>query len=227
MNAGADRINDMKAWLEAASGWEPGKLTDIFVLPSRGMSKSIMSQLMAPAQLGRKGYIGTTTNAIVTDGLDDGRLTVDKLRGAMETIERPAIWFDDWPQFREIPRTELVGDRWIYLGDVRAEFKNADYPEANTFLVLEKLSKKDPRHPNPAAGDQKHWFILQGHKKVQVRNRTQGELRAKAMHEQAICDTIKRREEAAHRERLAAEEAERVAALNAAQLRALPAFGGF
>ena len=218
----------MELLREMLDGWEPGKLTELLADRSRGKSKSIFRDLY----MGRPALTGMTTNTIVMDEIGEpGAITIDRLDKMMAMIERPvessSIWWNDWPELGQIPKMEEVGGKWIYLSDVKASFKDEEFPEAHTYLVLEKLDKKDPRHPNPAAGSQKHWFVLQGHKRIQVKNRTQGEARAKAMHLQVIEGTKKRREQAELDAAIAVEQARLEAERNAQHLKAHPAFGGF
>ncbi|MBD9511573.1 hypothetical protein IB265_32985 [Ensifer sp. ENS10] len=222
-------------------GWEPRELS---IVSARSFGKSVFQdlymQLVQPpftTTSAAPRYHGTTANTIVLDEIGSGTITADKLRPT--TARSGEIHFDHeasfdglrslWAEFqpKRMPLMEEVGDKWIFLSDVKASFKDAEFPDADTYLVLEKLDKKDPRHPNPAAGTQKHWFVLQGHKRIQVKNRTQGEARAKAMHLQTIAGIKKRREQSELEAIIAVETARLVAAENDAKLKALPSFGGF
>jgi hypothetical protein len=208
--------------------WKPGELSSIIALPSRGMGKSVFRELFMqqPLPLPLPRITGTTANTIVVDELSS--LTIDTLRDAMDSASGGLHgWLDDADLYREIPRTEKVGSAWILNDDIRASFKDEEFPDADTFVVLEKLDRKDPRHPNPAAGDVRRWFILQGHKKIQVKNLSQGKRRAEQLHRQTIARIKSDRENAAHQAFLAHEEAMRIAAENEAHLQAHPAFGGF
>ncbi|QNG62604.1 hypothetical protein B1VFA_032 [Rhizobium phage B1VFA] len=212
-------------WL-VGGGWKLGELSSIIALPSRGMGKSVFRELFMQQPLPLPRITGTTANTIIVDELSS--LTVDTLRDAMDSASGGLHgWLDDADLYREIPRTEKVGSAWILNDDIRASFKDEEFPDADTFVVLEKLDRKDPRHPNPAAGDVRRWFILQGHKKIQVKNLSQGKRRAEQLHRQTIARIKSDRENAAYQAFLAHEEAIRIAAENEAHLQAHPAFGGF
>jgi hypothetical protein len=204
--------------LESSEGWKKGEL-NIAPYLGRSMGKSSFMRTFIGNEVAK--LHGVTTNQIITDE-HSGTLTVDKLIAAVEHVEQPKtdVWWNDWPEFGPIPLTEKVGKEWILLNDVKASFKSEEFPDTNTYLVLEKIDKKDPRHPNPKAGTVRNWFVLQGHKKEQVKNRTQGELRAKALHEKEVALIKKRRDDAITEARL-------IALQNEQRLKALPLFGGF
>ncbi|QWY83098.1 hypothetical protein [Rhizobium phage RHph_X66] len=211
-------------WL-AGREWKPGELSSIIALPSRGMGKSVFRELYMQQPMPLPKITGTTANTIVVDELSS--LTIDTLRDAYRSANGSMQgWLDEADLFREIP-TEKVGSAWIPKDDIRASFKDEAFPDADTFVVLERLDRKDPRHPNPAAGDTRHWFVLHGHKKIQVKNLSQAKRQAEHLHLQTIARIKKEREEAACQARLAHEEALRIAAENEAHLKAHPAFGGF
>jgi hypothetical protein len=206
--------------------WKPGELSSIIALPSRGMGKSIFRELFMQRPMPQPKITGTTANTIVVDEFSS--LTMDTLRDAMRSADDGILgWLDDAHLIKKMPRGEKVGSAWILEDDIRASFKDEEFPDADTFLVLEKLGRKDPRHPNPAAGDVRCWFILQDHKKIQVKNLSQGTRRAEQLHRQTIVRIKNEREEAAYQARIAREEALRIAAENEAHLKSHPAFGGF
>lgn len=212
MNAVADHTNEMKAWLDA-SGWEPGKLTDIFTLPPRGMSKSAFRDFC----LGRPSPALTTTSTTPAGNSFDFMI-VDELAGV--SYERGGLWNGVIP-------TEKVGNRWLIGNDIIASFKDPNWPDCDTFVALEKLDKRDPRHPNPQAGTQRHWFVLHGEKRHQVKNRTTAELHAKRLHERLVAAKLAEKKEQERQHQLAAERAVEEARRNHEHLIALPTFGGF
>ncbi|MBY3231814.1 hypothetical protein [Rhizobium laguerreae] len=211
-------------WLTGRE-WKPGELSSIIALPSRGMGKSVFQELYMQA-MPLPTITGRTANTIVVD--EFASLTMDTLRRGIRSASGGfEPWLDEFDLDKEIPRAEKVGSAWILKDDIRASFKDEEFPDADTFLVLEKLDRKDPRHPNPAAGDIRRWFILQGHKKIQVKNLSQGTRRAEQLHRQTIARIKSEREDATYKAFLAHEEALRIAAENEAHLKSHPAFGGF
>ncbi|OWZ90407.1 hypothetical protein B9J07_27870 [Sinorhizobium sp. LM21] len=210
-------------------GWEPGELS---IVSARNAGKSFFQEFMMlqPMTSAAPSYHGTTANTIVPDEIGVNEITLDKLR-RMVSFDYEAtldsIWLNDLPSRKPMPLMKEVGDKWIFLSDIKASFEDEAFPNANAYLVLEKLDKRDPRHPNPAAGTQKQWFVLQGHKRIQVKNRTQGEAQARSMHLREITAIKKRRDQAELEAAIAIEEARQVAAANEAKLKALPSFGGF
>jgi hypothetical protein len=214
-------------WLLDTEGWSKELLSRIIALPSRGAGKSVFQQLYMQQPRIDEGIRGATANTIVVDEAASA-FTVDILRDAIEHAEgeRDRIWWNDWPEFGPSPNAK-VGGKWLPRDDVKATFKDEKHPSADTYLVLEKLDKKDPRHPNPAAGTQRLWYVLQGQKRVQVKNLSQGQARAHAMHLAEI-KRIEDAKAAAERERLiAATEAYEKAQREHQHLTNLPAFGGF
>ncbi|NKL08382.1 hypothetical protein GFL39_26290 [Rhizobium leguminosarum bv. viciae] len=200
--------------------WKPGELSSIIALPSRGLGKSVFRELYMQQPIPLPKITGTTANTIVADEVSS--FTIDKLRKAISRVDH--IWLDEADLVTPMPVEQTP---YVLRDDVRASFKDEEFPEADTFVVLEKLDRKDPRHPNPAAGDVRHWFVLQGHKKMQAKNLSQAKRRAEQLHLQTIARIKKEREDAAHQARLAREEELRLAAANEAHLKAHPAFGGF
>jgi len=196
-------------WL-ARTGWKPGELSAIISPVFSSVSKSVFRDLYM--QVPRITEIAKTERAAGARGL---AVLLDE----MDLVND--WWVNDWWV------NDLPAGPTPYLDDIRAEYRNSEHPEADTLVVLEKLDKKDPRHPNPAAGDSRHWFVKQGLKKVQVKNLTMGKRLAEKMHKQSIADIDKARADAALQARLAQKEAERLAAENEAQLKAHPGFGGF
>ncbi|QNH71666.1 hypothetical protein V1VFAS_009 [Rhizobium phage V1VFA-S] len=220
-----DSQSYFEEWL-VGGRWKLGELSSIIALPSRGMGKSVFRELFMQQPLPLPRITGTTANTIAVDELSS--LTIDTLRDAMDSASGGLHgWLDDADLYRKMPRSEKVGSAWILKDDIRASFKDEGFPDADTFVVLEKLDRKDPRHPNPAAGDVRRWFVLHGHKKIQVKNLSQAKRQAEQLHLQSIAKTKKERDDAAYQARLAHEEALRIAAENEAHLKAHPEFGGF
>jgi hypothetical protein len=218
---------NMSEWLLDTEGWSKELLSGIIALPSRGAGKSVFQQLYMQRPRIDKGIRGATVNTIVVDEAASA-FTVDILRNAIEHIElrRDRLSWEDFPKFGPIPTAKVDG-KWLSRDDVKATFKDEKHPSADTYLVLEKLDRKDPRHPNPAAGTQRLWYVLQGQKRVQVKNLSQGQGRARAMHLAEI-KRIEDAKAAAERERLiAATEAYEKAQREHEHLTNLPAFGGF
>jgi hypothetical protein len=220
-------LADISEWLVSTEGWTKGELSSLFALPARGAGKNVFQQLYMQRPSVDEGIRGTTANTIVVDEAAS-TITVDILRDAIEHIElrRDRLLWEDFPKFGPIPTAKVDG-KWLSRDDVKATFKDEKHPSADTYLVLEKLDRKDPRHPNPAAGTQRLWYVLQGQKRVQVKNLSQGQGRARAMHLAEI-KRIEDAKAAAERERLiAATEAYEKAQREHEHLTNLPAFGGF
>lgn len=222
-----DPRNDISAWLDElvdSTRRAADQFSAIHGVVARSLGKSAFEQLYM--QRPRPNF--TLTGLTAPEGTST--LTVEKPR---KTTERAAgvgglaILLDEMDMVSDWWVNDLPSGPALYTDDVRAEFRDAEFPEADTFVVLEKLDKKDPRHPNPAAGDSKRWFVKQGVKKVQVKNLTLGKRLAEKMHRGSITAIQMARELEAERIRLAHEEELRIAAANDAHLKAHPAFGDF
>lgn len=103
---------------------------------------------------------------------------------------------------------------------VIATFKNEEWPEATVTVTLEKLDKRDPRNPNPAAGSVRNFFVIHDGTKTRHRNLTTATAQGERLHKSLVAKAVKERDDAIA-------EAERLRQEQMAQLQSLPTFGGF
>lgn len=101
-----------------------------------------------------------------------------------------------------------------------ATFKNEEWPEATVTVTLEKLDKRDPRNPNPAAGSVRNFFVIHDGTKTRHRNLTTATAQGERLHKSLVAKAVKERDDAIA-------EAERLRQEQMAQLQSLPTFGGF
>lgn len=114
-----------------------------------------------------------------------------------------------------------------HSGDVLEKLHNPEWPECDVSLVLEKIDKRDPLHPNPQAGTIRKFFVVHGTSRESVKNRTLGLNRAKEIHRRLIDEKITQQREMQRKRDLATERAIEEARRNQEHLTSLPAFGGF
>lgn len=216
-----DHINNMKAWLDAATGWEPGKLTEIFVLPSRGYSKSVFRDLHL--QRPRPAVTTTSTAPEGMRGENPIMILLDEFARFEAPFRQPADKFDirDW--FYQ----PVEGRAALYPGDIIAKFEHPDHPDCTTFATLEKVDRRDPLNPNPAAGTIRRFYVVRDGRTEQVKNKTAALAKAETMHKRLIAEKHARQKEMERQRAIAAERAVEEARRNHDHLVSLPAFGGF
>lgn len=112
-------------------------------------------------------------------------------------------------------------------GDVLNKLHDPEWPDCDVSLVLEKIDKRDPLHPNPRAGTIRKFFVVHGTSREPVKNRTLGLNRVKEIHRRLVDQKVAQQKEMQRKRALAAEQAIEEARRNQEHLASLPTFGGF
>lgn len=106
----------------------------------------------------------------------------------------------------------------VYDGELLAKFEDPAWPDLTTFASILRVERRDPRHPNPAAGSLSSFFVTSTGYKLQVKNRTTAIAKAERLHKRLVRDAI---------EAVAKAEADRIAELERNASAAGLTYGGF
>jgi hypothetical protein len=104
--------------------------------------------------------------------------------------------------------------------DLIKRFSDPDWPAADVTVTLEKLDKKDPRHPNPEAGTIRRFYVNASGRRSNQKNKTAALNHGKRTHERLVAALVKDRDD-----RIAAEKRELLE--RHAYLNSLPTFGDY
>jgi hypothetical protein len=196
-------------WLLNAEGWEPGILSALVAPPSRGYGKSLLmgDLFRAAREPAVTSTRGTDEPGIII--LDEYDFPFDGLRSLLKP--------------KEFPRHEP----FIFPGDLLAEFEDPEFPECTVYASIDRMDKRDPRNPNPAAGTVRRFYVTRDGYQELVRNKTTAIAKAKTMHERLVAEA--KAKIAEEKRQLAIRQAEifEEARRNHEHLQALPAYGGF